>query len=82
MNEYHGRIFALLLAAANIVFDYAKVRTVVEDRRSMLVALLASCRFIRNNPAGAIACMRSTSPCLRQRSPCTRSSRQAAAASA
>jgi hypothetical protein len=47
-------VFALLLAAANIVFDYAKVRTVVEDRRSMLVAVLASCRFIRNNPAGAI----------------------------
>ena len=47
-------VFALLLAAANIVFDYAKVRAVVEDRRSMLVALLASWRFIRNNTAGAI----------------------------
>jgi len=47
-------VFALPLAAANIVFDYAKVRVVVEDRRSMLVALLASWRFIRVNPSGAI----------------------------
>lgn len=47
-------VFALLLAAANIVFDYAKVRAVIEDRRSMLVAVLASWRFIRHNPAGAI----------------------------
>jgi hypothetical protein len=47
-------VFALLLAAANIVFDYAKVRAVVEDRRSMVVALLASWRFIRKNPSGAI----------------------------
>jgi len=46
-------VFALLLAAANIVFDYAKVRAVVEDRRSMLVALLASWRFIMRHPAGA-----------------------------
>jgi len=47
-------VFALLLAAANLVFDYAKVRAVVEDRRSVLVALLASWRFIARNPAGAV----------------------------
>jgi hypothetical protein len=47
-------VFVLTLAAANIVFDYAKVRAVIEDRRSMVFAVLASCRFIRNNPAGAI----------------------------
>src|SRR5256885_6261336 len=27
-------VFVLTLAAANILFDYAKVRTVVEDRKS------------------------------------------------
>ena len=47
-------VFGLLLAAANVVFDYAKVRTVVEDRHSVLVALAASFRFIRNNPAAAL----------------------------
>ena len=43
-------VFALLLAAANILFDYAKVRAVVEDRRSMLGALVASVAFIRRRP--------------------------------
>jgi hypothetical protein len=47
-------VFVFLLAAANIVFDYAKVRAVVEDRRSVLVALVASGRFIARHPAGAI----------------------------
>ena len=47
-------VFVLVLAAANIVFDYAKVRAVVEDRRSMLVAVAASCRFIVRHPAGAV----------------------------
>ena len=47
-------IFGLLLAAANLIFDYAKVRAVVEDRRSMLVALVASARFIRKNADAAI----------------------------
>ena len=31
-------LFAVVLAACNLVFDYAKVRAVVEDRRSMLGA--------------------------------------------
>lgn len=47
-------LFILLLAAANIVFDYAKVRAVVEDRRSMLMAVAASWRFIARHPAAAI----------------------------
>ena len=47
-------IFGLLLAAANLVFDYAKVRAVVEDRRSMLVAIVTSCRFIRHNAGAAV----------------------------
>ena len=37
----------LALAAVNLVADFAKVRAVVEDRRSMLGAIVASLRFIR-----------------------------------
>jgi hypothetical protein len=47
-------VFVLVLAAANLVFDYAKIRAVVEDRRSMLVAVAASWRFIVRHPAGAV----------------------------
>jgi hypothetical protein len=47
-------VFLFLLAAANIVFDFAKVRVVVEDRRSVAVALVASWRFIRANFSGAV----------------------------
>jgi len=42
--------FALPLFFFNILFDYAKIRAVVEDRRSMLGAIAASWRFIRRNP--------------------------------
>lgn len=45
-------VFAVGLAACNVLFDYAKVRAVVEDRRSMLGATAAAARFIvRNLPA-------------------------------
>jgi len=44
-------IFAALLAMATLIFDYAKVRAVVEDRRSMLGALSAAIRFIGRHPA-------------------------------
>lgn len=47
-------VFGVLLAASMLVFDYAKVRAVVEDRRSMLGALGAALGFIRRN-AGAAA---------------------------
>jgi hypothetical protein len=47
-------VFVLLLAAANLVFDIAKIRMVVEDRRSVMVALTASWRFIRQNTSAAI----------------------------
>ncbi len=47
-------IFGLLVAAANIVFDYAKVRTVVENRRSMTVGVAAAFRFVRTHPGAAI----------------------------
>jgi len=48
-------VFGLLLAACNLVFDYAKVRAVVEDRRSMLGAIAASVGFIRRNAGAAAA---------------------------
>jgi len=47
-------VFGALLVAVNIVIDYAKVRAVVEDRRSMIGALTAGARFVRRNP-GAVA---------------------------
>ncbi len=40
-------VFGLLLVTVNLVFDYARVRAVVEDRRSMLGALVAAWRFVR-----------------------------------
>jgi hypothetical protein len=42
-------IFGLMLVVVNIVFDYAKVRAVVEDRRSMVGAIVAGGRFARRN---------------------------------
>lgn len=45
-------LFGTALAVATTVFDYARVRAVVEDRRSMIGALLAGGRFIRRNAAG------------------------------
>ncbi len=46
-------VFGLALAGCNAIFDYAKVRAVVEDRRSVLGALTAAVRFIGRNPAAA-----------------------------
>ena len=46
-------IFAIALAVCNLVLDYAKVRTVVEDRRSMFGALVGAVRFLRRNGAAA-----------------------------
>ena len=43
-------VFGLLLLAVSLVFDYARVRAVVEDRRSMLGATLAGWRFVRRRP--------------------------------
>ena len=47
-------VFGLLLVLVNVIFDYAKVRAVVEDRRSMLGAIVAGARFARRN-APAVA---------------------------
>ena len=47
-------LFGSSLILASILFDYAKVRAVVEDRRSMIGALVSGLRFVRRN-AGAVA---------------------------
>ncbi|HWP99533.1 MAG TPA: hypothetical protein VNK92_03595 [Vicinamibacterales bacterium] len=48
-------LMAALVAAIDLLFEYAKVRTVVEDRRSALGALAAAARFLRRHPGGAMA---------------------------
>jgi len=47
-------VFGALVLFTNLVFDYAKVRAVVEDRRSMIGALSAGFRFVRRNPGATI----------------------------
>lgn len=47
-------IFGTLLVLINLVVDYAKIRAVVEDRRSMIGALLAALRFARRRPVSTI----------------------------
>jgi hypothetical protein len=47
--------FAAVLLLVNIVFDYARIRIVVEDRRSALGALLAGGRFVRRQFGSAAA---------------------------
>jgi hypothetical protein len=43
-------LFGLLLVLCNVVFDYARVRIVVEDRRSAVGAVLAAARFVARHP--------------------------------
>ena len=47
-------VFGLILAPVNLVFDYAKVRLVVEDRRSAVAALPAALQFVRRHAAAAL----------------------------
>jgi hypothetical protein len=47
-------LFGVVVAAATMLFDYAKVRAVVEDRRSMLSAIGAAAGFIRRNAGAAV----------------------------
>jgi hypothetical protein len=49
-------LFGVLLVLVSIIFDYAKVRAVVEDRRSMIGAVAAAARFARRN-AGTVAAL-------------------------
>jgi hypothetical protein len=46
-------LFGIALATCNLVLDYAKVRIVVEDRRSVLAALSGAVRFLRRNRGAA-----------------------------
>ena len=48
-------VFGILVAACNLIFDYAKVRAVVEDRRSMIGAIQSAIGFIKRNGGSAIA---------------------------
>jgi hypothetical protein len=47
-------IFGSLLIVCNIVFDYARIRIVVEDRRSAIAATMAGARFARRHAAGVL----------------------------
>jgi hypothetical protein len=47
-------VFGSLVAACSMVFDYAKVRAVVEDRRSMVSAVAQAIGFIQRNYAAAL----------------------------
>jgi hypothetical protein len=42
--------FTAVVAGVNLLFDYAKIRAVVEDRRSMIGALAAGTRFVARQP--------------------------------
>jgi hypothetical protein len=46
-------LFGALIMLVNLIFDYAKIRMVVEDRRSAIGALTASLRFIARQPGAA-----------------------------
>jgi hypothetical protein len=48
-------LFGTLLLATNVVVDYTKVRIVIEDRHSVLGALVAALRFIRSHARQVIA---------------------------
>ena len=48
-------LFAALLAAVNLAFDYAKIRLVVEDRRSALGALRAALGFVARHSDRVLA---------------------------
>lgn len=48
-------VFGGVVAACATVFDYAKVRAVVEDRRSMLSAIAEAIGFIGRNAAAAVS---------------------------
>lgn len=43
--------FGTFLIVVNLVFDYARIRTVVEDRHSAVGALVAGARFVRRHPS-------------------------------
>ena len=48
-------VFGAALIFCNLLFDYARIRIVVEDRRSALGAFAASWGFVRRHPGRVIA---------------------------
>lgn len=42
-------LFGVILVICNVVFDYSRIRIVVEDRRSAIGGLLAGLRFVRRH---------------------------------
>jgi hypothetical protein len=49
-DPVYGSVLAAAAAIVLVVSDFARVRLVVEDRRSVVGALLASLRFVRRRP--------------------------------
>lgn len=49
-------VFGAVLIAVNLVFDYARIRIVVEDRRSAIGSLAGALRFIRRH-AGTVGAL-------------------------
>lgn len=47
-------VFGVLLAFCTLVFDYARIRIVVEDRRSSLGGIVAGLRFVLRHASGTI----------------------------
>ncbi len=47
-------VFAAPVAALVLLFDLAKARAVVEDRRSMIGAILAAARILRRHPVACV----------------------------
>ena len=47
-------IFGALLLVCNLVFDYARIRIIVEDRRSAIGGLLAGARFVGRHPSAVL----------------------------
>jgi hypothetical protein len=48
-------VFGALLGIVNLVLDYTKVRIVVEDRHSVIGAIVAAARFIGHHPRRVIS---------------------------
>lgn len=48
-------VFVVVLAGCNLIFDYAMVRAVAEDRRSMLGSIAAAIRFIGSHYTAAVS---------------------------
>lgn len=47
-------VFGALLILCNVIVDYARIRMIVEDRRSAIGALLAGSRFVGRHPMQVI----------------------------